>query len=681
MDEAARRKRAHLAELEATVARLREELDRDEQQRTSSGRSPELAAPAAAPQSESVSKRELLLIEAERVAHLGSWTWDLRSDEIVWSDEFYRILGLHPTHVQPSSAEFFAAIHPEDRARVEAVAQHGLSAEELLPVEFRIVRPNGELRQVRMEGALLHDAAGRQAHVVGTVLDITEAQRAAQLLARALAELNEAHHIARLGSWRWNGPDSQLEWSDGMFRLLDLPNALAPSDELFFRHVHSDDRELIRLVREQGLAGEEPAPHEFRIVQASGKVLDVVQRAVPQWGQDGTLLGFRGVIQDITERKTLEEQLRHSQKMEAVGTLAGGVAHDFNNYLMVIAGYTELLGEQLPATHPAHASVEAIAEAYQRCAHLTQQLLTLSRKRSAKPATVDLTALVMDTAPLLRSVLGERIQLRLLLDPEGMVIHADPLQVEQALMNLVVNARDAMPQGGELTVLVQPRADRSGARGLVRLSVADAGCGIPHDLRSRVFEPFFTTKEVGQGTGLGLSTVYAIVRDSGAHIDFESEAECGTTFHIDWPRCAEAPAAVHKSVPPHDTPTATGRIILLVEDVPRVRELLAAQLERAGYRVKCAAHGAAALELLAQTPVDLLLSDMVMPQFGGIELVQAVQVRHPNVRCLLMTGYSAEAMQGSELQLATVLCKPFTAAELLQAIERAFRRPLAGVPA
>jgi two-component system cell cycle sensor histidine kinase/response regulator CckA len=671
MDEAEKRKRAQLAELEAEMARLRAELGSDEQPQSPSACADHAAAPAAGLLRTGLSKRELLLVEAERVAHLGSWTWDLRSDEIAWSDEFFRILGVDP-RVQPSTTAFYSAIHPEDRARVQAVAQRGLLAEEMIPVEFRIVQPGGALREVRMEAALMHDAEGRQTHVVGTVLDITEARRSARLLARAVTELNEAHHSAGLGSWRWDAATSQLEWSEGMFRLLGLPTTLTPTDELFFQHVHSDDRELVRVARQHDLAGQEPEPHEFRVVQADGKVLDVVQRAVAQWSQDGSMLGFRGVIQDITERKALEEQLRHSQKMEAVGTLAGGVAHDFNNYLMVIAGYTDLLREQLPVTDPARESVDAIAEAYQRCAHLTQQLLTLSRKRTAKSTTVDLSALVAGTAPLLRSVLGERMLLRLELEPEGMLIQADPLQVEQALMNLVVNARDAMPQGGELTVRVQAQPDRSADRKLVRLSVADAGCGIPHELRSRIYEPFFTTKEVGQGTGLGLSTVYAIVRDACARIDFESEPGRGTTFHIDWPRCDAPLAAAPKSAPPRDKAPVTGRSILVVEDVARVRDLLVAQLERAGYRVKCAAHGMAALELLAQQPVDLVLSDMVMPQLGGVELVQTVRVRYPDVRCLLMTGYSADALQGGEPNVGPMLRKPFTAIELLQAVERAF---------
>jgi two-component system cell cycle sensor histidine kinase/response regulator CckA len=656
MNNAAERKRARLLELEAEAERLRAELSIE---------APTRLGPLRA----GLSKREALLVEAERVAHLGSWAWDLRTQEIGWSDEFYRILGLDPALVEPSSPAFFGAIHPEDRERVEKAAQEGLSSGNLPALEFRIVRPDGELRELRMEGALLHDDHGQQVHVVGAALDITEQRRAARLLARTVAELNEAHHIAGLASWRWDAFASQLEWSEGMYRLLDVPLTVTPSEALFYRFVHPEDRERVRTYSEQALTVKGLELLEFRIVRSDGRVLDVALRVVSQWGEEGALLGFRGVIQDVTERKALEEQLRHSQKMEAVGTLAGGVAHDFNNYLMVIAGNTELLAEQFSTDDRARESVDAIAEAYQRCAHLTQQLLTLSRKRKPRPVIVDLTVLVNGLASLIRSVIGETISLRLELAREGATISADPLQVEQALMNLVMNARDAMPRGGELSVRVEARRDRATDRPHVRLTVADTGTGIPPELRSRIFEPFFTTKQVGQGTGLGLSTVYAIVRDAGALIDFTSEPGRGSEFFIDWPRYEGA--GQRKSGAARAAESLSGRKILLVEDVARVRELLAAQLERAGYKVISAPHGIAALEHLERERVDLVLSDMVMPQLGGIGLAEEVRARYPMLPCLLMTGYSSEALSGGDVQLREqVLRKPFTTVELLQAVSR-----------
>ncbi|MEY4577993.1 MAG: hypothetical protein RL701_2696 [Pseudomonadota bacterium] len=660
MDERAQRDRAHLNE----AARAHADLRLDESQ------SPSVRELALL--REGLSQREALLTEAERVVQLGSWAWDLKTNDIAWSDGFCRILGVDARVVQPSSATFFAAIHPEDRARVQEGTQSALARGSVVPIEYRIVRPSGEQREVRMDGALLRDSNGGQTHVVGTVLDVTEQRRSAHLLARTLADLNEAQRIAGLASWRWTFETHELHWSVGMFRLLDIADTVAPSEDLYYQQVHHDDYARVRGLRDQIFAGAAVPPCEYRVVRASGEVRFVVQHMVTKWDEAGTLMGISGVVQDITERKTLEEQLLHSQKMEAVGTLAGGVAHDFNNYLMVIAGYTELLCEQVPLEHPARESVQAIGEAYQRCAHLTQQLLTLSRKRQAEPVSVELSGLVTQLAPLIRSVLGELVQLDLALDGDGMWILADPLQVEQALMNLVVNARDAMPNGGELVVRVEPRDPHDGGSSKrVCLTVEDVGCGIPLDLHLRIFEPFFTTKQVGQGTGLGLSTVYAIVRDSGAQITFESEPGRGTAFHIDWPRF-EAPVSFgRKTLPPLPSEPLRQRTILLVEDVARVRELLARQLTRAGYRVHTAPHGVAALEHLAKNPVDLVLSDMIMPLLGGVELVQEIQQRHPEVQCLLMTGYSPEATQDSRLEIkVSVLRKPFSNAELLRVVQQ-----------
>jgi PAS domain S-box-containing protein len=674
MDEAQRR-RARLAELESEVARLRAEVSVETSPLAGAlGVRPAAASSAAL--REGLSKREALLVEAERVAHLGSWAWNLHNGEIGWSDEFYRILDLDPARVQPSSEAFFAAIHPADLERVQAASQRSLSQDaEPPPIEFRIVRPSGEIRELRMEGAVLHTLDGANAHVVGAVLDITEQRRSARMLARTVAELNEAHHIAQLASWSWDAFSSQLEWSDGMYRLLGLPRTTAASDALFDQHIHADDAPRVRSYREQALTLSDLEPVEFRIVQAGGRELDVVLRMVAHWDPQGRLASSRGVLQDITERKALEEQLRHSQKMEAVGTLAGGIAHDFNNYLMVIGGYSQLLGEQLPPHHALHESVEAIGEAYQRCAQLTQQLLTLSRKRRAEPIPIDLSSLVAGLAPLVRSLVGDTVRLRLALQPDGMVILADPLQIEQALMNLVVNARDAMPQGGELTVSVAPRPAGPDQQAFVRLSVADTGSGIRPEIRARIFEPFFTTKQVGQGTGLGLSTVYAIVCEAGARIEFESKPGSGTRFDIDWPRCEIAARAPRTSWPARDVAGEGKRTILLVEDVARVRELLMQQLMRAGYRVSSAPNGVAALEQLAQEPCDLVLSDMIMPQLGGVELAREIRARYPAVRCLLMTGYSADAVHASDPFEQPILRKPFTVVELLQAIRRVLEPP------
>lgn len=387
-------------------------------------------------------------------------------------------------------------------------------------------------------------------------------------------------------------------------------------------------------------------------------------------------------VEDITDRLNLEAQLRQSQKMESVGQLAAGVAHDFNNMLTIIQGHAGiLLAKTDPTAKGVADSAQAIYFASERAAGLTRQLLVFSRKNVIQRRLLDLREVVGQMSKMLRRLLGETVVLEFVPPPELPLVFGDTGMLEQVLMNLIVNARDAMPRGGTLSIVLDrievtptyiethPEA-RAGL--FVCLRVTDTGLGMDTTLISRIFEPFFTTKQVGQGTGLGLSTVYAIVRDAGARIAFDSEPGFGTAFHIDWPRC-DPPQTTPVAAPVGlDSEQTQGRSILLVEDEGRVRALLAQQLKRAGYRVRTAPHGLAALEQLEKEPCDLVLSDLIMPQVGGLQLAREIAARHPNIRCLLMTGYSPDAVQSGEQDVGEpLLRKPFSTTELVQAVRRA----------
>jgi two-component system, cell cycle sensor histidine kinase and response regulator CckA len=382
-------------------------------------------------------------------------------------------------------------------------------------------------------------------------------------------------------------------------------------------------------------------------------------------------------LRDITERKSLEDQLRQAQKMEAVGQLAGGIAHDFNNLLTAILGSTELLLADTPPDDPRREDVQEISRSAHRAAALVRQLLAYSRKQVLQPRRVDLNAIVREMGAMLRRVVGEPIELRLDLDPGLGHVTADPGQLEQVIANLGVNARDAMPRGGTLTITtsnvtgrgVTAPADEglSAAGPLVSLAVTDTGIGMDDEVRGRLFEPFFTTKELGRGTGLGLATVYGIVRQSGGHIQVRSRPGEGSSFTVYLPR-AEAPRPARGALAAAAPVSGGSETVLVAEDEEAVRHLVCRVLRAKGYRVLEARHAEAALDLAAATaePIDLLVSDLVMPGLGGRALADRLLNLRPALRVLFITGYAPEAVerQGRLPAGHGLLEKPFTADQL-----------------
>jgi two-component system, cell cycle sensor histidine kinase and response regulator CckA len=422
----------------------------------------------------------------------------------------------------------------------------------------------------------------------------------------------------------------------------------------------------------RALAGE---PVTFHVEWKNGSYACHVE---PLRGADGEDLGVICMALDITDRKELEERFRQAQKMEAVGRLAGGIAHDFNNLLMVIQGYADLLAERLPAGDPARRSAEQIQMASQRAASLTQQLLAFSRKQILAPKVLSVHTVVSDMEKILRRLIGEDIHLETSSEKDLGLVKADRSQIEQVILNLAVNARDAMPGGGRLTIeTANVELDASFARdpqvlapgNYVMLSVTDSGTGMDTDTQAHIFEPFFTTKEKGKGTGLGLATVYGIVKQSGGYVWVYSEPGLGATFKIYLPRIAEGAGAADRE-PSEGRTLARGssETVLLVEDERGVRELAREYLETSGYRVIEAEDGHTALELAGMHagPIDVLLTDVVMPGIGGRELAQRVTQIRPAIKVLYMTGYTDHAIvhHGILESGAVLLQKPFTLATL-----------------
>jgi len=427
-----------------------------------------------------------------------------------------------------------------------------------------------------------------------------------------------------------------------------------------------------------------------------GAPVDIRLATGPIRDSGGTVIGVVGIMENITERKLMEkalqeseEQLRQSQKIEAIGQLAGGVAHDFNNLLTAIRGYSDLLLHRLDAGSPLRREVEEIQKAGERATSLTRQLLAFSRKQVLQPKVLDLNAVVANMDMLLRRLIGEDIDLLTILRPGLWAVKVDPGQVEQVIMNLIVNARDAMPKGGKLTIETM-NIDLGDAYirnrlvvtkgSYVMLSVSDTGEGMSESTKSRLFEPFFTTKEKGKGTGLGLSTVYGIVKQSGGYIWVYSEIGKGAAFKVYFPRVLTSTESEKEGA---KGPLPRGKeTVLVVEDEETVRSLVRDVLMDQGYTVLTAIDGADAINIGREykAPIHLIVTDVVMPKTGGREVVESLAPHLPGVKVLFMSGYTDDAIvhHGVLDPGISFLQKPFTPDSLLRKVREVLETPSAG---
>ncbi len=516
-------------------------------------------------------------------------------------------------------------------------------------------------------------------------------QAAVRALRESDAVLQRALEVGQIGSWTSGvGPAARLEWSQEVCRIFGVDSAsLTGTTDDFFRCVHPDDLPSIAAARDAALTSGQPYRIDHRVVWADGTIRWVHERADVERDAQGRPVRLIGVVQDITERKqaeealqAAEEQLRQSQKMDAIGRLAGGVAHDFNNMLSIITGRSELLLRNTALAPPLRRDIDLIHRTADRAASLTRQLLAFSRKQVLQPKVLDLNTVVANMGRMLRRVIGEDVDLVIVARPGLARVNADPGQLEQVILNLAVNARDAMPGGGHLTIeTAQTDLDAEYARrhtGVhpgrhVMLAVTDTGLGMEPAVRERIFEPFFTTKEIGKGTGLGLSTVYGIVQQSGGAIWVYSEPGQGTTFKIYLPSVDE-PTEADRA--PEEPPRGGSETVLLCEDESDLRELTREVLEEFGYHVLEAADGRHALEVSAghTGPIHLLLTDVVMPRMNGSDLAAQLTRERP-LRVLYMSGYTeTSVVRRGDVPGAAFLQKPFSPTVLARTVREVLDR-------
>jgi two-component system, cell cycle sensor histidine kinase and response regulator CckA len=517
--------------------------------------------------------------------------------------------------------------------------------------------------------------------VRGLAHDITDLKRAEVALRDSTRRLQLAANAGHWGVWEWELRADRLIWDERMHELYGVSRDERPEGVGWWEErLLPGDRSVFREYLQSAIGSVTPLEVEFRTVRADGKVKWFQAHAIVVRDSDGSATRLIGLNSDITEHRNLKDQLRQSQKMEAIGRLAGGIAHDFNNLVTVVAGYGELLLSRRSPDDPERQEIEEIVKAGNRTAQLTRQLLAFSRKQILEPRVVCLDDVASGIERMLRRLVGENIDLILTPAEDLWSVRVDPSQVEQVLMNLAVNSRDAMPGGGSLAVstanVVLDEAFLKANKGAVPgphvvLSVRDTGCGMDDETISHIFEPFFTTKEAGKGTGLGLATVYGIVKQSGGYIEVESAVGRGTTFRVYFPRCdttaADAPA------PALSKARVTGsETILVVEDEKAVRKVVSRALEGKGYTVLAAADGDQAFRVSAahRGAIDLLITDMVLPGIGGRDLAERLRSSFPGMRVLYMSGYADAAGPPSDPTAArhSFLQKPFKTDSLLRKV-------------
>jgi PAS domain S-box-containing protein len=624
--------------------------------------------------------------QAQQLAQVGSWHWTAADKRVWWSEELYRICGVDPVSFSPS---IVGLLHPDDRDMVLTAVQRALEDRQPFDIEDRIIRPNGQVRTLHSLGRVVVDGSGQVVRLMGTSQDVTDHKAADEVVTRSERRLQTIIDAEPACVTVVSRDGTLLDMNRAGLEMVGVDDLAQVVGRSVTNLVHADHLHQY-LAMHRAASNGSPGRLEFRLLGFNGEDRWVDSRAVPfdaSMQAAGAERAVLSVASDVTERKRLEGRLREAHQMEAVGRLAGGVAHDFNNLLTAISGFTELVLHTVDEADPRRADLIEVRKAAIRAASLTRQLLAFGRRQILQPKVLDLNALVSDIEKLLHRTLGEDIEIVLNFDPALEPVRADPSQLEQVVINIAVNARDAMPKGGRLrfmtgmvdvdTAAAQRRGPMPPGR-YVRLIIADTGTGMSSEIKRHIFEPFFTTKERNKGTGLGLATVYGIVKQSGGYIWVTSQPGLGTSFEIDLPAIegtvealvrAEQPAAV----------TGGTETVLLAEDDGAVRRLASIALRQYGYTVLEARDGEEALQMARsdrRRDIHLLIADVVMPGLSGRDLALQLGTERPAIKVLYTSGYAeAITIRAGLTRGEPLLAKPFVSCDLVQRVRETLDSP------
>jgi two-component system cell cycle sensor histidine kinase/response regulator CckA len=598
------------------------------------------------------------------------WDWDLLNDQVTWDKGTGPLLDYQPSELGNTADWWYERLHPEDRERVvgslDSAIQQG---ETVWSEEYRFRRADGSFADVQDRARIVHDETNAPVRVISAMADLTEGRRSERRLHQVLDALPTGIWIVdREGRIVLDNAASREIWGSVRYLELDQLSAYNTRSAVSGEPIQPRDWAASLALG----TGESSLDQEITIDVPGAGQKTIVTSAIPIRDAEGQTVGAVNISEDVSAKREQDaagsrrdDQERQAEKMDAIGRLAGGIAHDFNNLLTGILTYSELILQELRPSDPIRADIEQIQHAGQRAAGLTRQLLAFSRRQVLQPRVVSLNALVNELEPMLGRLLGPDVALDLLLDPATGNVTVDPAQMEQIVVNLIMNAREAMPRGGRVTITTtNAQLDAP----YVTIAVKDTGSGMDADTRARIFEPFFTTKHGSSGTGLGLATVFGIVEQSGGRIDVESEPDQGSEFTIYLPAYTGFEPAVSAAQRP--LPQGGSETLLLVEDEATVRASVRRLLEWHGYRVIEAGNGSEALRIYEDNPgaIDLVLTDVVMPEMDGRELVERLRIRNPAIRVVFMSGYSEQSVanNGAMPPGTGFVEKPFTVDTLMR---------------
>lgn len=580
-------------------------------------------------------------------------------------------------------SSFTPLVHKDDREHTAKAMEALFQPPYTAYMEQRAMTKDG-WRWLGWMDTAVFDEAGNITAVIGVGRDITERKQIEGVLQENRVRSSQALKAAQAGAWEWNMATNQTIWSEENYLVLGLsPDIGETNYDTWLQRVHPEDRAEAEYQVNKAVEQKRDLNIEFRIVWPDGTIRWINDVGKSVFDEKGDMVGMYGIQIDITERKQLEAQLQQSQKMESIGRLAGGIAHDFNNILVPIISYAELGMMNLTPDDKLYSYLQQVRDAAERAADLTRQILAFSRRQVLEMKTVDINVIVIEFEKMVQRLIVEDIELQTLLDPILYPVKADRGQIEQVLMNLVVNARDAMPTGGKLTIetastyldetYVKRYADDQPAGHYVMLAVSDTGHGMDMATQQQIFEPFFTTKMQGKGTGLGLATVFGIVKQHGGNICVHSEPGNGTTFKVYLPR-AEGTVQTYETAVIEPASVYGIETILVVEDEKMVRKLVCETLAAHGYKVIEAQspHDGLRLAYEYKKTIHLLLTDVIMPEMNGRELYQKILFVHPDIKVLYMSGYADDVIadHGILKEGISFLQKPFTVHTLTRRVKQ-----------